>query len=101
MAQLHAEPVLTLNKQRLLCPAPITAQSGKAGFVTSISTFNLSKLFRAQDPHLALPRDNLCLHLCTSWHRSCVEQGQRDGFCQPHSQLYFKSQVLPDSLLSA
>lgn len=27
--------------------------------------FNLSKLFWAQDPCLALPQDNLCQHLCT------------------------------------
>lgn len=27
--------------------------------------FNISKLFWARDPCLALPRDNLCQHLCT------------------------------------
>lgn len=79
-AQNRFQPPVKDDFSALLLSLP---KAAKQDLPLVFLLFNLSKLFWAWDPRLALPQDNLCQHLCTDLG---TEQGQSAGFCRPHSQ---------------
>lgn len=55
----------SLMKDYFSAPLLSLPKAAKQDLPLAFLLFNLSKLFWAWDPSLALPQDNLCRHLCT------------------------------------